>query len=101
MSFQIAPDPGEKGESDVKAGRVGGAAVGESRKLVRDGYALLARGALLCPECSLPIAPPARIRPKAELGCAFCGHTGAVRDFVRGDVVDTPANEVRVVARIV
>jgi hypothetical protein len=101
MSFQIAPDPGEKGEPDVKVGRLGGAAVGESRRLVRDGSQLLARGALICPECALPIAPPARIRPKAELSCSFCGHAGVVREFVRGDIVDTASNEVRVVARIV
>jgi hypothetical protein len=101
MSFEIAPDPGEKGEPDVRVGRLGGAAVGESKRLVRDGLEVLARGALICPSCALPIAPPARIRPKAELSCAFCGHSDAVRDFVRGDLIDTPANEVRVVARIV
>jgi hypothetical protein len=101
MAFELTPDHGDKGEPDVKVGRLGGAAVGERRKLVESGMQVLARGALICPDCSLPISPPARIRPKAELGCGFCGHLAEVRDFVRGDLVDTPSNEVRIVARIV
>lgn len=101
MAFELTPDHGDKGEPDVRVGRLGGAAVGESRRLVRDRMQVLGRGALICPDCSLPIAPPARIRPKAPLGCAFCGYVAEVRDFVRGDIVDTPANEVRIVARIV
>jgi hypothetical protein len=32
--------------------------------------------------------------------CGFCEHSAPVHEFVRGDVVDTAANEVRIVARI-
>ncbi|HEX2467056.1 MAG TPA: hypothetical protein VHJ54_02515 [Solirubrobacterales bacterium] len=100
MAFELAPDPGDRGEPDVKLGRTGGAAVGEDRRLVRDGVQVLARGAMLCPECALPIAPPERIRPKAELECGFCAHRAPAHAFVRDDVVDTRANAVVVVARV-
>ena len=75
--------------------------VDESKRLVRDGVQVLARGAMLCPACGLPIAPAARAKPRARMRCGFCRHPGTVADFVRGEVFDTPANEVRVVARIV
>ena len=100
MSFELAPQPGDRGEPEVKTGRTGGAALGEDKRLVRDGLQVLARGAMLCPECALPIAPPIRIRPRAELRCGFCEHAAPAHAFVRDDVFDTPANEVRVVARI-
>ena len=101
MAFEIAPDPGDRGEPDVKLGRTGGAAVGEDRRLVRDGMQVLAQGSMLCPSCALPIAPPTRIRPRADLRCGFCDHAAPAHAFVRDDVVDTPANAVTVVARIV
>jgi len=101
MAFELAPDPGDRGEPDVKLGRTGGAAVGEDRRLVRDGMQVLARGAMLCPECALPIAPPPRIRPRAALSCAFCEHTAPAHAFVRDDVADTAANAVMVIARVV
>lgn len=101
MPFELTPDHGDKGEPDVKVGRLGGAAVGESKRLVRDRMQVLGRGALVCPECSLPISPAPRARPKAAMSCGFCGHAAAVCDFVRGQCFDTLANEVRIVARIV
>jgi hypothetical protein len=101
MAFEVAPDPGDRGEPDVKLGRTGGSAVGEHRRLVRDGMQVLARGAMLCPECALPLAPPSRIRPRAELSCGFCDHTAPAHAFVRDGVRDTAANAVTVVARIV
>jgi hypothetical protein len=101
MPFELAPDPGDRGEPDVKLGRTGGSAVGEDRRLVRDGVQVLARGSMLCPECALPIAPPARIRPRAELRCGFCDHSAPAHAFVRDGVFDTTANAVTVVARIV
>jgi hypothetical protein len=100
VAFEVAPDPGDRGEPDVKVGRTGGTAVGEDRRLVRDGMQVLARGAMLCPECALPIAPPPRIRPKAELRCGFCDHLAPVHAFVRDNVHDTAANGVMVVARV-
>jgi hypothetical protein len=99
MAFELAPDPGDRGEPDVKLGRVGGAA-GEDRRLVRDGVQVLARGALACPECALPIWPAPRIRPRAELRCGFCDHRAPAHAFLREGAFDTPANDVAVVARL-
>lgn len=98
MSF-IAPDPGDRGEPDVKLGRVGGSAVGE-HKLVANGLQVLARGALACPACSLPVWPAPKVRPRAPLSCSYCDHEGIALDFLREDVFDAPANEVVLVARL-
>ncbi len=98
MSF-IAPDPGDRGEPDVKQGAVGGAAVGEHR-LVADGLEVLARGALACPQCSLPVWPAPKVRPRQQLTCSFCDHTSIALDFLREDVFEAPANEVILVARL-
>jgi hypothetical protein len=95
----LTPQPGEPGDAEARTGHVD-ERFDERKRLVVDGMQVLARGAMLCPSCALPIAPPARVRPKAEMRCGFCGHSGPAHAFVRGDVVDTPANEVRVVARI-
>ena len=99
MSF-IAPDPGDRGEPDVKQGAVGGAAVDQHR-LVANGLQVLAHGALACPACSLPVWPAPRLRPREELSCAYCDHTSIALDFLREDVIDAPANEVVLVARLV
>ena len=84
----------------MKLGRVGGSAVGEDRRLVRDGVQVLARGALACPACALPIWPAPRLHFRAELRCAFCDHAGEAVEFVRRDALDTPANDVMLVARL-
>ncbi len=98
MSF-IAPDHGDHGEPDVKLGRSGGSAVGEQRKIVRDGVQMLARGALACPACSLPIFPAPRIRPRQALACAYCDHTAPAIEFMREDIADTVSNDVVLIAR--
>lgn len=100
MAFELAPDPGDRGEPDVKLGRTGGSAVGEDRRLVANGVQVLARGALACPSCALPIYPTPRIRPRAELRCAYCGHSGVAVAFLREDVFDAPGNDVMLVARL-
>jgi hypothetical protein len=100
MGFEIAPDPGDRGEPDVKLGRTGGSAVGENRRLVENGLQVLARGALVCPRCALPISPAPRIRPRSELRCGFCEHAAEAVAFLREDVVDVPANDVVLVARL-
>jgi hypothetical protein len=96
----IAPDPGDRGEPDVKLGRTGGSAVGEDR-LVANGVQVLARGALVCPECALPISPAPRLRPRAELRCAYCDHAAPAVEFLHEDWFDAPANDVVLVARMV
>ncbi len=99
MAFELAPDPGDRGEPDVKQGRTGGSVVGDPR-LVTNGVQLLARGALVCPECALPISPAPRVAPRAILACGFCDHAASALDFLREDVFDAPANEVVLVARL-
>ena len=100
MGFEVAPDPGDRGEPDVKVGRTGGSAVGEDRRVLNHGLQVLARGALVCPECGLPIAPSPRVKPRSELRCGFCDHAAAAIEFLREDVYDTVANEAILVARL-
>ena len=98
MAFELAPDPGDRGEPDVKQGTTGGSVVGDPR-LVDHGLQVLARGALVCPSCSLPISPAPRIRPRARLSCGYCDHSAPAVDFLRRGVFDAPANDVVLVAR--
>jgi hypothetical protein len=97
----LFPQPGDRGEPDVKTGRSGGSAIGEDRRLVRNGIQVLARGSLACPCCSLPISPPPRIKPRAALRCGFCDHAAPALAFLREDAFDVPGNEIQLVARVV
>ena len=99
MSF-IAPDHGDRDEPDVKAGRTGGSAVGEDPRLVRNGVQVLARGALVCPECALPVLPAPRISLRSKLRCGFCDHRATAIEFLREELFDVAANDVRVIARL-
>jgi hypothetical protein len=59
--------------------RVGG--THEERRGPRLG--LMAEGTLACPECDAPALPTVvAVRPVDPLACGFCGHQGAVRDFL-------------------
>ena len=72
------------------------------REIRRDRRAWrLGVGTLACPRCDAPVAPgPAPLSPAAALGCPFCDHTAAVRDFLSLDAPSRPARvEVRVVSR--
>ena len=43
----------------------------------------LGAGTLACPRCDAPVAlAPGPSSPAAALGCPFCRHSGAVRDFL-------------------
>jgi hypothetical protein len=96
----FVPQPGDPGEPDVRQGRVAGAEGADERRLVRDRVQILAHGALVCPECALPLAVSGRLHVGETLSCGFCDHVGTARDFVHEDVYDTVANEVYVVARV-
>jgi hypothetical protein len=100
MAFEIAPDPGEKGVPETGTTAPGGADLGERRQIVADGFEVLAHGALVCPECALPIAIESRIGAGSEVACPFCAHGAPAREFVRPDVFDAVANEVYLVARV-
>lgn len=99
MAFFLTPQPGEPGDRETAAGRID-ERFDERKRLVADGMQVLARGSLICPRCTLPISPPPRLRPTAKMTCGFCHHADVVHAFVRGDIVDTAANEVRIVARL-
>jgi hypothetical protein len=99
MAFELTPQPGDTAGPDGRTEHVD-ERLDERKRLVADGMQVLARGAMVCPSCALPISPPSRTRPKAQMRCGFCDRNGPVHEFVRGDIVDTAANEVRVVARI-
>jgi hypothetical protein len=78
-------------------GRRGG--VEEERRAARSTR--LALGTLACPECDAPVALAGRrLAPSAALDCPYCGHGGALRDFLSLAVPARPARvEVRVVTR--
>ena len=61
----------------------------------------LGSGTLACPRCDAPVAPATRTAAPADpLGCPFCGHAGAVRDFLSlADPARPAFVDVRVVAR--
>ena len=59
----------------------------------------LAVGTLACPLCDAPVAlAAARVSPADPIGCPFCGHAGAVRDFL---ALGEPTRPLRVEVRIV
>jgi hypothetical protein len=70
----------------------------EIRRVARSS--VLATGTLACPRCDAPVSPgPRALTPGEALGCPFCGHAGAVRDFLSLTAPSRPARvEVRVLA---
>ena len=74
-------------------------AVEEERRATRSTR--LALGTLACPDCDAPVALAGRrLAPAAALNCPYCGHAGALRDFLSLEVPVRPARvEVRVVRR--
>jgi hypothetical protein len=58
-----------------------------------------AEGTLACPACDVPVAAAAaRLSPADPLGCPFCDHIAAVRDFL---TLGTPSRPARVDVRLV
>jgi hypothetical protein len=60
--------------------------------------ARLGSGTLACPRCDVPVAlgdGPAA--PADQLDCPYCGHGGAVRDFLS---LATPSRPARVEVRV-
>ena len=76
-------------------GRLSG--IEELRRIERTR--VMAAGTLACPACDAPVSPgPHGLSPSEPLRCPFCGHGGAVRDFLSLDAPTRPARvEVRVV----
>ena len=63
--------------------------------------ARLGTGTLACPQCDAPVAlATGSVSPVDPLGCPFCLHVGAVRDFLSLVPPTRPARvELRVVPR--
>ncbi len=101
MAFRIAFDPGDPGRPDIQLGRAAGAQAGFEQRIAREGVQVLAHGALICPECDMPLATSTALPAGAPLSCGFCGHAGRSREFLARDVFDTLGNEAQLVARIV
>jgi hypothetical protein len=61
----------------------------------------LGTGTLACPRCDAPVALPAgHVAPGDALGCPYCDHGAAVRDFLSLAAPSRPARvEVRLVHR--
>jgi hypothetical protein len=77
--------------------RVGDLAAEQERRKATQGH--LASGTLACPHCDAPVAPGAGyISPTDPLGCPFCGHAAAVRDFLS---LSQPTRPARVVVRVI
>lgn len=70
----------------------------EERRM-RSGH--LATGTLACPTCDAPVALAGTFAGPADaLGCPYCEHDGAVRDFLSLEAPSRPARvTVRVIAR--
>ena len=80
-------------QDPIRAGRLAGAL--EERRLVRS--AILGAGTLACPRCDVPVALDAPAAPADPLDCPFCGHAGALRDFLS---LAPPSRPARVVVRV-
>ncbi|MDQ3675365.1 MAG: hypothetical protein M3401_00965 [Actinomycetota bacterium] len=60
---------------------------------------LLGSGTLACPICDAPVALGATsVAPADTMSCPFCGHAGAVRDFLS---LSAPSRPARVDVRVV
>ena len=59
----------------------------------------LATGTIACPACDAPVAlPRGHASPADLLGCPYCDHIAAVRDFLS---LAAPARPARVVVRVI
>jgi hypothetical protein len=59
----------------------------------------LGTGTLACPDCDAPVAIAGPWRPHDALSCSFCGHGGALREFLSLAQPTRPARvEIRVVS---
>jgi hypothetical protein len=70
----------------------------EHRRVVRGR---LGTGTLACPACDAPVFTAGAVAAHDALGCPFCGHAAAVRDFLSLAHPARPARvEVRVAHRV-
>jgi hypothetical protein len=74
--------------------------IGEERTVVRDGVQQLVHGAMVCPDCNLPVVISDSVHAGRTLRCGYCDHEARAREFVAADIYDTVANEVYIIARV-
>lgn len=84
-----------RGEGGVKV-----TDLGSSHRLVRDGVEQLSHGAMICPDCRMPVQLSQPVGVGEQLECGFCDVGRPAREFLIPDVFDTAANEVTLVARL-
>jgi hypothetical protein len=68
----------------------------EHRRVTRSGR--LATGTLACPRCDAPVVLGAAVAAADLMGCPYCLHTGAVREFLS---LAAPSRPARVAVRVV
>ena len=57
----------------------------------------MAVGTVACPSCDAPVLPDGIMSPADPMSCGFCGHAGALRDFLS---LGEPTRPTRVVVRV-
>jgi hypothetical protein len=92
VSFQRGID----GSDPVDAEGVGGRLEIHHERRARSTR--LGTGTLACPDCDAPVAIAGPMSPAAALACPYCGHAGALRDFLS---LAPPSRPARVVVRVV
>jgi hypothetical protein len=93
----VAIERGSDGADTSAAGRA--APIVEHHEQRRLGAVhRLGFGTLACPRCDAPVAPARALLPVEPLGCPYCGHGAAVRDFLS---LGTPTRPARVEVRVV
>jgi hypothetical protein len=93
----VALDGGFGGVDPVRPERIGRPS-GRDEDLRRSHSSRLGTGTLACPACDAPVAAVGRLSPADPIGCPFCAHAAAVRDFLS---LAPPARPARVEVRVV
>jgi hypothetical protein len=90
----VALHRGDEGADPIRPG------AGAAQQELRVGRSSqLGSGTLACPRCDAPVALAAGpAAPADPLGCPFCGHAAALRDFLS---LAAPARPARVDVRVV
>jgi hypothetical protein len=93
VAFHRGIDGSDPARSEPVAPRAG---IQEERRDARSQR--LATGTLACPSCDAPIALAGALAPADPLGCPFCLHAAAARDFLS---LAEPSRPQRVAVRVV
>jgi hypothetical protein len=92
VSFQRGIDGSDPVDAEGVGGRI------EIQHERRTRSTRLGTGTLACPDCDAPVAIAGALSPSAALACPYCGHDGALRDFLS---LAAPSRPARVVVRVV